>query len=67
MRLFMFALLLAFVSSAMPALAQPADIGAIYKRFQEFYGAGNYTAALVEAQKYEGAVKAPQMRDKGHE
>jgi hypothetical protein len=41
-----------------PAAAQRDDTGAINKRFQDFYAAGNYFAALEEAQKYEVAVKA---------
>jgi len=41
-----------------PAAAQQADLNAIYKRFNELYEAGNYPAALVEAQKFEAAVKA---------
>jgi tetratricopeptide (TPR) repeat protein len=40
-----------------PAAAQQGDINAIYKRFQAFYDADNYPAALVEAEKYEAAVK----------
>ena len=58
MPLFVVALALAFVSAAMPALAQQADIGVIQRRFQEFYAAGNYSAALEEARKLESAVKA---------
>jgi tetratricopeptide (TPR) repeat protein/CHAT domain-containing protein len=46
------------VALATPAFAQESDIHAIFKRFQEFYFAGNYPAALVEAQKVEAAVKA---------
>ena len=41
-----------------PAAAQQADIQAIDKRLREFYAAGNYAAALVEARRYEAAVKA---------
>src|SRR5208337_2528773 len=41
-----------------PAAAQQDDLNAIYKRFSELRTAGNYAAALVEAQKYEAAVKA---------
>src|SRR5262245_20180615 len=40
-----------------PALAQQSDPQAIYKRFQEYYQAGNYAAAVVEAQKLEAVVK----------
>jgi tetratricopeptide (TPR) repeat protein len=41
-----------------PAVAQQGDLNAIFKRFNELYAAGNYPAALVEAQKFEAAVKA---------
>src|SRR5271166_915342 len=41
-----------------PAAAQQGDLNAIFKRFSELYHAGNYSAALVEAQKYEAAAKA---------
>jgi CHAT domain-containing protein/tetratricopeptide (TPR) repeat protein len=41
-----------------PAGAQQGDLNAIIKRFNELYSAGNYSAALVEAQKYEAVVKA---------
>jgi tetratricopeptide (TPR) repeat protein len=41
-----------------PAVAQQGDLNAILKRFNEFYGAGNYPAALVEAQNFEAGVKA---------
>jgi CHAT domain-containing protein len=51
------AMLALAVGLAIPASAQQADIGVIYKRFSELYAAGNYAAALVEAQKYEAAVK----------
>src|SRR5262245_37874461 len=50
-------LVLALASLSTPAVAQQ-DIAAIEKRYQELYAAGNYAAALVEAQKYEAAVKA---------
>src|SRR5262245_16834856 len=43
--------------AAAPTGAQGADIDAIVQRFQKFYGAGNYDAALIEAQKLEAAVK----------
>src|SRR5262249_11249771 len=48
-------LLAAYLTLA-PASAQQAD-STIYKPFQEAYKAGNYAAALVEAQKLEAAVK----------
>jgi tetratricopeptide (TPR) repeat protein len=41
-----------------PAAAQQGDLNAIFKRFNELYAAGNYPAALVEAQKFEAVVKA---------
>jgi tetratricopeptide (TPR) repeat protein/CHAT domain-containing protein len=42
---------------APPTAAQQQDIETIYRRYTELYGARNYDAALVEAQKYEAAVK----------
>jgi tetratricopeptide (TPR) repeat protein len=54
-------LILAFFLAAylvlVPAGAQQSDPQAIYKRFQEYYQAGNYAAAVVEAQKLEAVVK----------
>ena len=41
-----------------PAAAQQGDLGATLRRFNELYAAGNYPAALVEAQKLEAGVKA---------
>jgi tetratricopeptide (TPR) repeat protein len=41
-----------------PAAAQPDDLNAIEKRFNQFYAAGDYPAALMEAQKLEVAVQA---------
>ena len=41
-----------------PAAAQQGDLNAILRRFNELYDAGNYAAALVEAQKHEAGVKA---------
>ena len=41
-----------------PAAGQQVDLSAILKRLNEFYQAGNYGAALVEAQKLEAGVKA---------
>src|SRR5207253_3225278 len=40
------------------ASAQPADIKAIDKTFQEHYARGNYSAAQTEAQQLERIVKA---------
>jgi CHAT domain-containing protein/Tfp pilus assembly protein PilF len=48
---------LALCGVPVSAVAQQADINAIYKAFQGDYARGNYPAALVEAQKYEQAVK----------
>src|SRR5262245_30907458 len=48
---------LATYLALVPAGAQQSDPQAIYKRFQEYYQAGNYAAALVEAQKLETVVK----------
>jgi CHAT domain-containing protein/Tfp pilus assembly protein PilF len=46
------------VSPSAPTTAQQTDFDAIYKRFvDELYRAGNYPAALVEAQRFEAAVK----------
>jgi CHAT domain-containing protein/Tfp pilus assembly protein PilF len=41
-----------------PAAAQQTDLSAIQRRSSELLDAGNYPAALVEAQKLEAAVKA---------
>ncbi len=41
-----------------PAAAQRGDTDAILKRYNEFFDADNYPAALVEAEKWEAAVKA---------
>src|ERR1700719_1285427 len=51
-------LALAVCTVLTPALAQRADIDAMYKAFQENYARGNYPAAQIEAQKLEQAVKA---------
>lgn len=40
-----------------PASGQQTDLMAINQKFQELYAAGNYLAALAEAQKLEAAVK----------
>src|SRR5262245_35883612 len=47
-----------FLMSPPPAAGQQADLNAILKRFNQFYDAGNYSAALVEAQRYETTVKS---------
>src|SRR3989442_2795797 len=41
-----------------PAAAQQDELDAMVKRHSQFMSAGNYAAALAEAQKYEAAVKA---------
>src|SRR5271166_933336 len=41
-----------------PAAAQQGDLNAMLKRFNDLNSAGDYPAALVEAQKLEAAVKA---------
>ena len=51
------AFFLAAYLALVPAGAQQSDLQAIYKRFQEYYQAGNYAAAVVEAQKLEAVVK----------
>ena len=50
------ALVLTFLFTLAPAVAEPTD--ARFKRFNELYKAGDYAAALVEAQKHEAEVKA---------
>ena len=40
------------------ATAQPADIAEMIRRYEAAFAAGNYSAALVEAQKLEATVKA---------
>jgi hypothetical protein len=40
------------------AAAQETDLNAIFRRFQELHAAGNYPAALREAEKYEAVVKS---------
>src|SRR5262249_8983863 len=51
------AFFLAAYLASVPAGAQQSDLQAIYKRFQEYYRAGNYAAAVVEAQKLEAVVR----------
>src|SRR5437764_268194 len=41
-----------------PTLGQQVDLNAVLNRFKEYYAAGNFSAALSEAQKLESAVKA---------
>src|SRR3954469_17899518 len=51
------AMLFAIIVMA-PAAAQQGDLNSMLRRFNELNEAGNYPAALVEAQKFEAAVKA---------
>ena len=46
------------LTAAPPGAAQQADLDAIHKRYEEFRRAGNHAAALIEAKKYEAAVRA---------
>src|SRR3954453_14190307 len=48
---------IAMASAQSPAVAQPIDVAAAQKRFQELYAAGDYSTALAEAQKTEAAAK----------
>jgi len=51
--------LVAVLGAASPAAAQQQpDISAIVARFDSFYAAGNFPAALAEAKKLEAAVRA---------
>jgi tetratricopeptide (TPR) repeat protein len=49
---------LLFVLIALGSARAQDDLNAILKRFNDLYAAGNYPAALVEAQKLEAGVKA---------
>jgi hypothetical protein len=52
-------LLIFFVLIAVAAAAaQQDDLSGTLKRFRETYAAGNYPAALAEAEKFERGVKA---------
>lgn len=46
------------IGSPHPATAQKADTKAIMNRYIEFHRAGNFSAALVEARRFEAAMKA---------
>src|SRR3979409_272975 len=48
---------IAMVSAPLRAGAQPIDVAAAQKRFQDLYAAGDYAAAFAEAQKTEAAAK----------
>jgi CHAT domain-containing protein len=49
---------LLFTIAVVPAAAQQGNLDAILKRFNEFFDANNYAAALIEARRYEAGVKA---------
>src|SRR5947209_16223706 len=53
-------LMLGLAGSGMPAAAQPADMAAFLTRYQEYFEAGNYNAALAEARKFETVARARQ-------
>jgi CHAT domain-containing protein/tetratricopeptide (TPR) repeat protein len=48
---------IAIVSVPLRATAQQNDVAVAQKRFQDLYAAGDYSAALAEAQKNEAAAK----------
>src|SRR5262245_60614213 len=52
-----FLLALALSMAAAPAGAQTGDIAAIQKSYNQLFAAGEYAAALVEAQKLEALAK----------
>src|SRR5262245_60735510 len=52
-----FLLALALSMAAAPAGAQTGDIAAIQKSYNQLFAAGDYAAALVEAQKLEALAK----------
>ena len=47
----------AILSAPLQSMAQQIDVAAAQKRFQDLYAAGDYSAALAEAQKTEAAAK----------
>jgi hypothetical protein len=51
-------LVLTTLGALATASAQPADIKAIDKTFQDHYARGNYPAAQIDAQQLERLVKA---------
>jgi tetratricopeptide (TPR) repeat protein len=57
MAAFAVALMIATESVPQRAAAQQVDIAAAQKRFQDLYAAGDFAAALAEAQKTEAAAK----------
>ena len=54
---FLVVAVIAMASAPLRAVAQPIDVAAAQKRFQDLYAAGDYAAALAEAQKTEAAAK----------
>ena len=48
---------IAILSAPLQSMAQQIDVAAAQKRFQDLYAAGDYSAALAEAQKTEAAAK----------
>ena len=61
MRRFVSLISIAFITitaGLVPAAGQQADLNAIIRQYNEYFAAGNYPAALIEAQKFEAAVKA---------
>ena len=54
---FLVVAVIAMVSAPLQAVAQQIDVAAAQKRFQDLYAAGDYSAALAEAQKAEAAAK----------
>jgi hypothetical protein len=39
-----------------PVVAQQGDPNAVFKQYDQLYSAGNYSAAFVEAQKFEAGL-----------
>jgi tetratricopeptide (TPR) repeat protein/CHAT domain-containing protein len=54
----MFCALVTIFAAFAPAFAQQSDLTAIHKQFNDYYTAGNYPAALLEAQKLESGIRA---------
>jgi hypothetical protein len=51
------AILFVCIFADVSVYAQQVDLGATWTRYFKFFEAGNYPAALEEAQKYEAAAK----------
>src|SRR5260370_20463996 len=51
-------LLMLLAGAPAPTLAQQTDLGAYVTRYDDFFQAGNYDAALAEARKLESAARA---------